>query len=698
MSCGIIRPAVAPAQTRVGGRYRLLRHGLALAPVVWLAGVLAWQMPGADRLERELTLPWLFASRGPRPAPAEAVIFAIDSSSAARLGLPSRFADWPRRVYADLIRRAAAGGAGVIAVDVFFARARQGDGDAALAAAIADAGSVVLFGHLQRRVQTLPGAGADGQLQVDRLRLPYKRFAAAAAAVAPFALPKSPARVDTVWTYHPAAPTLASLPAAAVLVQAGTVSCPPGDAATPAQRAACDLVTGPRERMLNFYGPPRSVQIVSAAEVLLGQTPDLAGRAVFIGHVERYFPNQVDSFLTAVSRPDGLDLSGVEIAATAYLNLLRQEFLQPLAPGSVAAGLLLAALVLALVFVPLRPSAASALAVLLLGLACLGVVMAFGHLQLWLPLAPWVVQIIVALLGTLALRARDSGRERAQVAAAFRHYLPAHVVQQVVRATGGDLPQPQATPQRAVCLVTDAAGYTTLAERLSASDLRDLVNRYYATLLAPIRAEGGIVTDIVGDSALALWPVTQAGIAQRLRACRAALGIQEALAGFDVPGGRGLPTRIGLHVGDLMLGPVGALDHYEYRAIGDVVNTASRIETLNKHLGTRILASEAVISGLAGIDCRRVGRFRLAGKTDAVVLYELLRVPTAGQALARPVFESALDAFVAGDAIAARRGFCAALEADPGDTVAAFYIDILKGLLQGRGDKLPPDGVIVVPK
>jgi len=97
------------------------------------------------------------------------------------------------------------------------------------------------------------------------------------------------------------------------------------------------------------------------------------------------------------------------------------------------------------------------------------------------------------------------------------------------------------------------------------------MNRYYAALLAPISAQGGMVTDIVGDSALALWPIKRADIAQRLRACRAALDIQAALTAFEVPGGGGLPTRIGLHVGELMLGPVGALDHFEYRAVGDAV-------------------------------------------------------------------------------------------------------------------------------
>jgi adenylate cyclase len=128
-----------------------------------------------------------------------------------------------------------------------------------------------------------------------------------------------------------------------------------------------------------------------------------------------------------------------------------------------------------------------------------------------------------------------------------------------------------------------------------------------------------------------------------------------------------------------------------------VVNTASRIETLNKQLGTRILASEEVVGGLAGVDCRRVGRFRLAGKAQVLVIYELLHVPTEDQARARPLFEAALDAFAAGDALGARHAFEASLARNAGDGVAAFYLALLRDL--DRHDaKLPPDGVLVLPK
>lgn len=662
-----------------------------IAGLVLLFGVLAWQLPGADRLERDVTLPWLFASRGARPAPPEAVIVSIDSESGRRLGLPSRISDWPRSVYARLIELTAAAGADVIAIDVFFARARLGAGDNQLASAIANAGNVVLFGRMRREVQAMSGAGNDGQVMVDRMYRPYRRFADAAAAVAPFVLPKAPARVDRVWLYHPAAPTLATLPAAALRVQVSGTMCPPPAASTALQRAACDLATGEPERLLNFYGPPHAVRVLSAADVLLGTVPDLRGRAVFIGHIEKYFPVQIDSFPTVVGRDDGLDLSGVEIAATTYLNLLRQEFLAIPSAAAVAGGLALSALVLVRLFLALSVLPALVLAVVLAGGVYLAVLLAFSYWNLWLPLVPWLVQVAAALLAAIAVRARASGRERAQVVAAFRPYLPAHVVQAVVRDTQGVSGTHRPRTFRAVCLVSDAAGYAALGERLPARQLHDLANRYYAALLEPIQAQRGIVTDIVGDSALALWPLVQVGVGARLRACRAALDIQAALANFELPCGGRLPTRVGLHLGELVLGPVGAGEHFEYRAIGDVVNTASRIEALNKQLGTQVLASAEVVAELPGVDCRPVGRFVLAGKAQALDLYELTRARARLEA--RSVFEEALAACAEGDVGKALGAFQAVLAADPGDGVAAFYVTAL-----GRGDTLRDDGAIVTVK
>jgi adenylate cyclase len=79
-----------------------------------------------------------------------------------------------------------------------------------------------------------------------------------------------------------------------------------------------------------------------------------------------------------------------------------------------------------------------------------------------------------------------------------------------------------------------------------------------------------------------------------------------------------------MHAGHILIGNIGAVDHYEYRPVGDIVNTASRMEGLNKHLGTQILVSDQVLHQLDGFLTRALGQFLLFGKSNAVVIHELL--------------------------------------------------------------------------
>jgi adenylate cyclase len=81
---------------------------------------------------------------------------------------------------------------------------------------------------------------------------------------------------------------------------------------------------------------------------------------------------------------------------------------------------------------------------------------------------------------------------------------------------------------------------------------------------------------------------------------------------------------MGLHSGQLALGSVGAINHFEYRAVGDIVNTVSRIESLNKKLGTSILVSADVLHQLDDFRTRELGEFLLSGKSKPIVIHELL--------------------------------------------------------------------------
>jgi adenylate cyclase len=123
---------------------------------------------------------------------------------------------------------------------------------------------------------------------------------------------------------------------------------------------------------------------------------------------------------------------------------------------------------------------------------------------------------------------------------------------------------------------------------------------------------------------VALWP--DRGEDTRRRVLRALLEMRDAAEQFNQRlAGNRLRTRFGVDWGRVALTTVGGQGHYEYRAVGDAVNTASRIQELNKRLGTRILVADALVNGAGGeFLTRNLGRYLLRGKTHAVQVHELI--------------------------------------------------------------------------
>jgi adenylate cyclase len=156
-------------------------------------------------------------------------------------------------------------------------------------------------------------------------------------------------------------------------------------------------------------------------------------------------------------------------------------------------------------------------------------------------------------------------------------------------------------------------------------ELTSLMNNYYEAVFEPVKRYKGFVSDIKGDSILSIWATAGPDAASRKKACFAALDISRAAQQFKQDSDTlHLPTRIGLHSGYISLGSVGAINHYEYRPVGDIVNTTERIEKLNKILRTWILVSDDVLHQLEGFLTRKVGKFILKGKSKPVTIYELL--------------------------------------------------------------------------
>jgi adenylate cyclase len=226
------------------------------------------------------------------------------------------------------------------------------------------------------------------------------------------------------------------------------------------------------------------------------------------------------------------------------------------------------------------------------------------------------------MFGSVAWNYVEASRERRNFRKAFAYYLPAGAVDELAQNFEGLKTSEKLV--HGVCLATDAEQYTTLSESMDPKELARFMNQYYDAVFDPVRRHGGLVSNIVGDSMLALWLATRQAPAPLSEACLAAIEIADAMREFRESHNRiGLPTRIGLHAGKIRLGSIGAGEHFEYRAVGDIVNTATRIEGLNKHLGTRILISREVLPMTDIFLTRDLGSFLLAGKNRAVHVYEL---------------------------------------------------------------------------
>ena len=462
------------------------------------------------------------------------------------------------------------------------------------------------------------------------------------------------------------------------------------------------LYAGPDSPYVDFYGPPRTIPTIPYDVALArlagtGAALDVRGKGVFVGLSAYSGTEQRDGVNTVFSQPNGLDLSGVEIAATAFGNILEGRAIEPAPAGAQLA--LAIGWGVTLAFVAWRLQALASAALLLLAglLYVLVALNRFTATGLWLPIVgPLVVQMGVAVAMSVFWRHRDTRREREHLTTALAHYLPPKIAEELAREIGDVRAADQIV--FGTCLSTDAHQYTALSETMEPAELGAFMNRYYEVLFEPVKRHKGVVQDVVGDSMLAVWATTEPDLSLRSRACLAAMDIASAVDRFNLGTGQlALPTRIGLHSGRLLLGSVGAMDHYEYRAVGDIVNTATRLEGLNKHLGTRMLVSADVLQGLDGLVSREVGAFLLAGKSRPVLVHEL--VARAGDVTARDrdlyaIFAAALAAYRRGAWSEAMRLWREALRAHGGDDgPSQFYLRLCEAHA-GEAPAANWDGVV----
>ena len=174
----------------------------------------------------------------------------------------------------------------------------------------------------------------------------------------------------------------------------------------------------------------------------------------------------------------------------------------------------------------------------------------------------------------------------------------------------------------------DLANFTTASELLSSEDLNYMLTGYFSLVTRTLQHHGATVDKFIGDAVMAFWNAPQPRADHPWHAAQATLEVQTGLAALALEWeARGLPplkTRIGLNTGTVQVGNVGHDDRLSYTVLGDPVNLASRLESLNKYYGTSTLAGEETLLALGErIVWRPVDKVAVKGKTQGTHIGEL---------------------------------------------------------------------------
>ncbi len=218
--------------------------------------------------------------------------------------------------------------------------------------------------------------------------------------------------------------------------------------------------------------------------------------------------------------------------------------------------------------------------------------------------------------------------ESARSLKAFSKFVPVDVIKRLVAE--GQALAPSGVPRRVTVMFTDIEGFASISESIPADVLVGLLTEYFNLAARIFAQHGGVIDKFIGDGIMVLWGAPADLADAEYQACTAALRLHAEMDALNARWrDEGLPafrTRIGIHTGVVIAGVLGSNDRLSYTAFGDVINVASRIEGINKQLGTQTLVSEATFEALGGrLPTRRIEEMaELRGRQTRMVLYELL--------------------------------------------------------------------------
>ncbi|WP_457601371.1 CHASE2 domain-containing protein [Hydrogenivirga sp.] len=589
------------------------------------------------------------------------LVVAIDEKSVNELG---RW-PWSRKVIAELVRKLAS--AKVVALDIVFSEPESEESDRELARSISEAGNVILgfFFRLSSTQKEDPYAislmqdseflrykltsDRVGLLDIPHVELSLPIFISGALGVGYL---NAEPDVDAIYRKY----TLAHIFKGSVYLPLALQALRFYEGKDIYMELSDDgiekLLFRGREvpvyegrfHRINFYNPEK-LKVIPAVDLLRGRVPEeeVRGKAVFVGATEIGIYDV---------RPTPIDpvTPGVFLHAFTFSNFESSHFILSSSYADTFALILLVAVPS---FVVRMRRFTRRLMIYLTPLLLFPATsyLLFSYLSYDLNLFYPFTAFVLSLITQEGLKILTAEKNIRELRKAFSSYVSPQLLEIIMRnpdrlRLGGE-------KREITVLFSDIRGFTSLSEKLKPEELVNLLNEFLTPMTDIILSEGGTLDKYIGDAIMAIFnaPVDVENHADR--ACHAALEMIRTLDGinhiFKRDFGVTLDIGVGINTGEAVVGNMGSKQRFDYTAIGDTVNLASRLEGLNKLYGTRIIISENTKSRLKGeFLTRTLDIVVVKGKREPVKIYELMENREDNRERAQR-FERALEEYVAGN-------------------------------------------------
>ncbi len=411
-------------------------------------------------------------------------------------------------------------------------------------------------------------------------------------------------------------------------------------------------INGDGRIWINHLGGPGKIPTYEFVDILNGKIDKkkLQGKLVFVGAI-------ADSMGDIVANPYTPILPGVEIHASIASNLLNGTVLYPSENYALIALLLMFA---TSVFLPLLLRRKRirigflATTSILIAYIYYAYNIAFLEQNQMLPIALPLAHYLSLVFFIVIFQYFSEENEKKFIRKAFSQFVSTSVVDEIIEqekplSLGGE-------KKEVTVLFTDIQGFTSISEKLDANTLTELLNLILTDLTKIVFTHEGTLDKYVGDAMMCFWGAPIDAPEHAYKACLSALEMQkrveEMRSEWSEKFGQEISIRVGVNTGEVSVGNMGSTQVFDYTVVGDSVNIASRLESLNRHYHSKILVGEQTFATTKHkLGYRRIDSVKVKGKSNSIDVFELISETSLSEAEKTQynTYEAALDLLIAGN-------------------------------------------------